>query len=380
MKILFVATVRSHIGQFHMPFIRELKSRGCEVHAAFRDNSEDKKNLDLSGIDKVFEVPFDRNPYSKSNIKAFFALRKIIKENHYDAIHCHTPVGGFLTRLAAIPARWHGTQVIYTAHGFHFYEGSSKFSWKVYYPIELLLSRVTDCLIAINLEDFKLAFSKKFKSHRTFRVNGVGVDLSKFHSITDEEKSRLRKENGFSDDDYLLIFPADLCKRKNQYMLFDVMKILLEKNDDFKLLLPGLAADPEPFIEYAKQAGVYDHISILGYRRDMHELIAMCDMAVSSSRQEGLPINIIEAMSIGLPVVATEVRGNRDLVFNKKNGFVVKLNDAQDMADKILEIRNSPELTEHCSSESQRISHYYEIEKVIEKMVKIYQYMGLLEW
>ena len=112
MKVLFVATVRSHIGQFHMPFIEELKKRGCEVHAAYKDNSADKQGLDLSAVDKVFEVPFSRSPYSTSNIKAYKVLKKIIDENHYDAIHCHTPMGAVVTRLAAKNARKKGTKFL----------------------------------------------------------------------------------------------------------------------------------------------------------------------------------------------------------------------------------------------------------------------------
>ena len=97
----FVATVRSHIGQFHMPFIRELKKLGFTVDAAYKDNSADKPGLDLADIDNVFEVPFSRSPYSFSNVKAYFALKKVIDNGDYDAVHCHTPMGAVVTRLAA---------------------------------------------------------------------------------------------------------------------------------------------------------------------------------------------------------------------------------------------------------------------------------------
>ena len=141
MKVLFVATVRSHIGQFHMPFIKELKSRGCQVHAAFKDNSADKPGLDLSAVDKVYEVPFSRSPYSPDNIRAYKMLKKIIDENNYDAVHCHTPMGAVVARFASIDARKKETKVIYTAHGFHFYKGASKKNWLLFYPVEKYLSR-----------------------------------------------------------------------------------------------------------------------------------------------------------------------------------------------------------------------------------------------
>lgn len=149
MKVLFVATVRSHIGQFHIPFIRELVRRGCRVEAAFKDNSADKPGLDLSGIARTYEVPFSRSPYSVDNLKAYQVLKKIIDEGRYDAIHCHTPMGAVVTRLAARDARKRGTKVIYTAHGFHFYNGAARKNWLLFYPVEKALAKDTDCLITL---------------------------------------------------------------------------------------------------------------------------------------------------------------------------------------------------------------------------------------
>lgn len=378
MKVLFVATVRSHIGQFHMPFIEELKKRGCEVHGAFKDNSADKQGLDLSALDKVFEVPFSRSPYSTSNLKAYKVLKDIIDKNNYDVIHCHTPMGAVVTRLAARNARKKGTKVIYTAHGFHFYNGASKKNWLLFYPVEKYLSKYTDCLITINQEDYDLAKSKDFKTKKIYHVNGVGVDISKFHSVTSEEKSELRKEYGYSDDDFLMIYPADFCERKNQNMLFDTMKILLKNSDKFQLLLPGLEEKAQPFIEYAKEAGVYEHVHILGYRRDIDKLVGMSDISVSSSRQEGLPINLIEAMAIGNAIVATDVRGNNDLVENEVNGYTVKLNDSADMADKIMKLYNSPKLIEDFRLANRELVKKYEVNCVIAEMVSIYKELNIL--
>ena len=126
MKILYVATVRSHVGQFHVDYLKKLKELGAEIHAAYRDNSEDKPGLDLSVIDRAFEIPFQRSPFKIDNIRSYFKLKKIIDSENYDLIHCHTPVGGIITRLAARHARKKGTKVVYTAHGFHFYEGAGK--------------------------------------------------------------------------------------------------------------------------------------------------------------------------------------------------------------------------------------------------------------
>ena len=216
MKALFTATVKSHIGQFHMPFIKELQARGYEVHAAYKDNSNQKQGLDTSAIDKIYEVPFSRSPYSPSNIKAYFALKKIIDENSYDVIHCNTPMGAVITRLAALGARKRGTKVVYTAHGFHFYKGAPRINKILFYPVEKILSRCTDALITINSEDYNAALDHNFKAKKIYHINGVGVDLSRFHSVSPDKKLALREQYGYSDDDFIMIYPADFCERKNQ--------------------------------------------------------------------------------------------------------------------------------------------------------------------
>lgn len=378
MKVLFVATVRSHIGQFHMPFIEELKKRGCEVHAAYRDNSTDKQGLDTSALDKVFEVPFSRSPYSTSNIKAYKVLKKIINENNYDAIHCHTPMGAVVTRLAAKKARKKGTKVIYTAHGFHFYNAASKKNWLLFYPVEKYLAKYTDCLITINHEDYNLAKAKDFKTKKIYYINGVGVDISKFHSISPEEKAEIRNEYGYKQDDFLMIYPADFCERKNQNMLFDTLKILLQTSNHFQLLLPGLEEKAAPFIEYAKQIGVFDNVNVLGYRRDIDKLVAMSDISLSSSRQEGLPINLIEAMAIGNAIVATDVRGNNDLVIDGKNGFLVPLNDSKAMAECIMKLYSNPNLIDDFKKRNLEMVKDYSTGNVISQMVVIYKNLGLV--
>ena len=134
-----------------------LKAKGWEIHVAARDNLAEKNGLQLEYPDKVFDIPFYRSPFDLRNFAAYKQLKKIISHGHYDVIHCNTPVGGLLTRLAAIKARKQGAKVFYTAHGFHFYKGAPLRNWLIYYPIEKILSLFTDKLITIVQEDYKVA-------------------------------------------------------------------------------------------------------------------------------------------------------------------------------------------------------------------------------
>ena len=378
MKILFVATVRSHIGQFHMPFIRELKARGVEVHAAFKDNSADKPGLDLSAIDKTFEVPFERQPLRPNNIKAYRELKKIIDGNGYDAVHCHTPMGAVITRLAAKSARKKGTKVIYTAHGFHFFKGASIKNWMLFYPVEKYLSKYTDCLITINSEDCELAHKKKFRAGKIYKVNGVGVELDKFKAVDADEKARLRAEYGYDGDTFIMIYPADLSVRKNQPMLFDALQKIAEKNKNVKLLLPGQPIRLEEYKRMVSERGIADNVEFLGYRRDINNLVGLSDLSVASSFQEGLPINIIEAMAMGNAIVATDVRGNNDAVEDGVNGYLVPVGDSDLMAEKILELMNDREKLRTFGENGLDMVKDFSTENVNREMLTIYGNLGLV--
>lgn len=378
MKILFVATVRSHIGQFHMPFISELKRRGFTVDAAYKDNSADKPGLDLSGIDNVYEVPFSRSPYSFANVKAFFALKKIIKNSGYDAVHCHTPMGAVVTRLAAKGMRKNGLKVIYTAHGFHFYKGASKKNWLLFYPVEKYLSKFTDALITINNEDYECAENGGFKAKKIYKIHGVGVDINKFSPLDNNIKQSLRNSFGFSDDDFLIIYPADFCYRKNQVMLLKAFAELQKKYPQAKLLLCGQDTASDEIKDLAKSLGVNGGVSYLGYRRDINNLVGMSDVSVSSSRQEGLPVNIIEAMAMGNAVIATNVRGNNDLVTDGENGFLVDSDNSHQMAKKLSEFIENKNLKEKFGKNSLKNVEKYSVENVNKELLSIYKEQGLL--
>ena len=177
MKILLVATVQSHICQFHRPLVAMLHEHGCEVHVAARNNLAEKNGLKLDFVEQVFDVPFQRSPFSPKNLGAYKQLKKIIDEGGYDVVHCNTPVGGVVGRLAARKARKRGTKVFYTAHGFHFYKGAPKKNWLIWYPVEKFMCRHTDKLITITQEDYGLA-SAKFPT-RVERIHGVGANSAK---------------------------------------------------------------------------------------------------------------------------------------------------------------------------------------------------------
>ena len=359
-KVLFVATVTRHINAFHIPYLKWFKEQGYEVHVASNGNEG------IEYCDKHFNLPFARFPLKVDNIKTYKELKKIVNDNNYEIIHCHTPVGGVLTRLAARKKRKKfKTKVIYTAHGFHFYKGAPLINWIIFYPIEKWLARYTDCLITINMEDYELAKKKLKKLKRIEYLPGVGIDEKKFKSniLKPKEKKELKSSLGLKEEDFILIYPAELSDRKNQKMLIEAINLIPPKiKGKIKIILPGKDSKNGEYQKLAQMLGVEKNFLFLGFRTDIAQLMQISDLAVSTSKQEGLPVNLIEAMCMGLPIIATDCRGNRDLIKD-----TIKINDTNELANRIKQFALRREKKVYTYDINQ-----YLIENIIQKIEKIY--------
>lgn len=367
-KVLFVATITKHFFYFHQPCFKYFRDKGFEVSTA----SSGDEPLDC--VDKRYEIDFRRSPFDSENRRAYKQLKRIIDEGDFDLIHCHTPVGGVLTRFAAMKARKGKTKVIYTAHGFHFYKGASLLNWCVYYPVELLFSYFTDCLITINDEDFMFA-KKHLKAKDTRLINGVGYDTDRFFAITNEKKSELRAAHGYNESDRLLVYVAELNANKNQSLLIKAMKLIKDQRNDVRLLLIGPDNIEGVYQQIAESEGVSDCIEFLGAITDTSEYVQMSDLCTVSSLREGLPVNVMEALSCGLPTVAADNRGHRALVHNDLNGFVVDPRDTKAFADRVLTLLNDEELYGRMSAAAIENIKPYSKECVIRQLGVIYSEM-----
>ena len=281
MKVLLTATVQSHICQFHKPLVQMLHAHGCEVHVAARDNLAEKNGLKLDFVEKVYDLPFSRSPKSKDNIAAYKQLKAILEQEHYDVVHCNTPMGGIVTRLAAKKARKQGTKVFYTAHGFQFYKGASKKNWAVYYPIEKRFAKLTDKLITINREDFALAKEKMVSE--IHYIHGVGVDAQRYTPATAEEKTAIRKELGFGEDQKLILCIGELLPNKNQTMAIRMMAEVVIIYPDAQLLLAGNGPEKENLEQGIAENGMGNNVRTLGYCTCLEKYQKAVDLLVACS-------------------------------------------------------------------------------------------------
>lgn len=362
--------MQSHICQFHRALAEMLRESDEEViiHVAARNNLAEKNGLSLDFADKVFDIPFERSPFKPKNKRALSELRKVINAEKYDIIHCNTPVGGILTRWAARKTRKKGTRVLYTAHGFHFYKGASKKNWMIYYPIEKFFARYTDVLITINEEDCELA-NKKFKC-RVERVHGAGVDSNRYRIADADEKRRLREELSLSGK--VIVCVGELLPNKNQAMLINAMPGVLKKIPDAQLIIAGNGSEYDKLYALIESLGLTESVRLLGYCTFMELYQRAADLSVSCSIREGLGLNLIEGMLSGNPVIATENRGHNELVKDGVNGFLVKQNDSEALAERIVQILSDDALAEKMSKEGYSVGMRYSFAVVKNELKEIY--------
>lgn len=340
-KALLVTRVSGFIPQFEMNNVRILQEMGYEVHYAANYNvvvyGNDNSRLDGTGIIR-HQVDFERSPFSKNVKISYKQLEKLMLEGEYDLIHCHMPMSGVVTRIAAQKVRkktGRNTPVIYTAHGLHFYTGAPLKNW-IYYPIERYLAKYTDRLILINDEDFKRAgkFPVRGKVEHT---KGIGMDLSKYAKYQNEIKRKkdraIYKRFGIDEGSKIIVSAGELSQRKNHMCVIEAMAQI--KDLDIVYLICGTGAMEQELKKKAVELGVEKKVFFAGYVKDIPDVFSECDCFVFPSFQEGLPVAVMEAMAVGLPVIASEIRGITDLIEHTKGGYLVHGFDPVDYSVKI---------------------------------------------
>jgi glycosyltransferase EpsD len=365
-NVLFVSNTAS-FSKFNLPYIDWFKTQGWNVDYASAGEEE------IIGCRQNFKIPISRKPFSYGNLISIRMMRKILKYNDYKILHCHTPMGAVIARLAARKYRKTGLKVIYTAHGFHFYNGSKLLNWFTYYFIEKYLARFTDCLITINREDYECAMNRKFKTKFIFQINGVGVNLNRFAPINDSEKAQLRFKMGYQKQNFILLYIAEFIPRKNHKLLINSIAKLKEQIPNLKVIFAGKGILLEQYERKIRKLQLNEYVNFIGYRQDIEKWCQISDIHVSTSLQEGQGLNNIEAMASGLPIVCSRIRGHIDVVNDGRNGFLFDLNRPNDMIKRIIMLYEDNNLREMISKNNLADVGKYSITKSIGKMSEIYK-------
>ncbi len=263
-------------------------------------------------------------------------------------------------------------KVIYTAHGFHFYKGASWLNWLLYYPIEKWLSRYTDILITINKEDYERA-KKDFKAGRVEYVPGVGVDVEKYSGAVVDPKAK-RKELGLAEDEFVLVSTGELNDNKNHKTIIQAVHKL--ENSSVKYLICGKGPLDEELLYLVKELDLERQVMLLGYRTDIIEINHVADVFVFPSFREGLSVALMEAMACGLPVVCSDIRGNRDLIEDGKGGFLVEPSSVDDFIQAIRKLAQDDSLRVSARLYNKSKVEDYDMDIVLKKMKSIYESVG----
>ena len=330
-RAIVVSTIAAFLG-FELNDIQILESLGYTVYVATNFNTYEDMHDKLTDIgvreNHQLQVDFTRSPFTAEIPKAYFELEKILEKGQFNLMHCHTPVGGVLGRLAAKHYNDRHPDkrmtVIYTAHGFHFYDGAPKKNWMLYYPIEKQLSKYTDVLITINHEDYHRA-SEKFFAKKTVYIPGVGIDTNKIaNTIVDKDQMRIGL--GIPKEAFLIMSVGELSKRKNQILVLQALAKIKDENsadfDRIHYLMVGKGDQKKVYQDYIRTHNMSDNIHMIGYREDVYDLLKISDTFIFPSKQEGLPVALLEAMASGTGIICSNIRGNTDCIDADKGGLL----------------------------------------------------------
>ena len=352
-KVLFTASTYSHIVNFHRPYLAAFRRLGWTVEVACGGAP-----MEIPEADRVVYIPFEKEMTSPRNITAWRQLRRLMKEEQYDLVSCHTSLASFFTRMAVRGLK-NRPKVACTAHGYLFGEENSTAKNLLLSTAERLTAPVTDLLMTMNGWDTQYAKIHKL-GKQIVEVPGIGLDTDRLRPVSGEERAALRSEWGVGESDVLLLYAAEFSGRKSQQVLIRAVARLPER---VKLALPGQGALREECMALAAQLGVEERVLFPG-QVQMAPWYGAADLAVSASRSEGLPFNIMEAMYYGLPVVASRVKGHTDLLETSRAGLLYPYGDWEVCAGQIRTLLQSPELAVWMGERGRQAVEAYTLDRV----------------
>ena len=306
-KILFCASTASHIKNFHIPYLSAFSDRGYDVFTATGDSAP------IIGASQSFTLPFFKSFFSFRNIRAIFAARRLLLKERFDMVSLHTTLAAAVVRAALLTMpKQQRPCVFYTCHGYLFGENDG-FSRLKYLLPERLCAGVTDVLMVMNREDERIARRYRLSRGCIYYINGMGLTPGRFVPPTPEQHAAAKEALGFLSEQMLFVYIAEFSKRKNHRQLLTAFAATARLRPDVRLLLAGTGALLEDCRRLAAELGIAAQVCFLGYVNDTPQLLAGCDCCVSTSLIEGLPFNIMEARASGLPVIASDIKGHREL-------------------------------------------------------------------
>lgn len=364
-KILYCASTTGHLRSFHLPYLRALLQAG---HAATTAAAGAPDGLPEGVVHEA--VPFTKSFASPRNLRAAFRLARLIRRERFDIILTHTSLAAFFTRVAVMLAGKRGVRVVNTVHGYLFDDDSAFLRRTVMLGAEKLTARVTDDILTMNACDERIAREHRLCRGRVVPIDGMGVALAGLHAASAGERTAAREALDIPADAFVLVYAAEFSARKGQRFLVESLAALPE---DIWLLLPGEGALREECRALAERLGVAGRVLFPGFMQERGAYLQAADVCVSSSRSEGLPFHVMEAMACGLPSVLSRVKGHEDLMDGGSAGLLFAYDDADAFRRAVLQLRDDPALRARMGAAAAQAARRYDIERVLPQVIQYYQ-------
>lgn len=364
MRVVFVTNrVKNYALGFRL-IIDLLNELGHEViwAADFTNFKGDKTEIPC----EIYQTDFRSNPLNTRNIKAYKQLINLFKTKNVDAIHCNTPIGGFLGRICAKRAGI--KKVIYTAHGFHFYKGAPLLNRTLFKWGEKLLAYYTDVIVTINDEDYEATRDFNLRNRgKVFKIHGAGIETGNINTINPEIK---RKEIGVTNNATMIFSAGELNKNKNNEVIIKAIAKLKDPNLYYVICGEGVLR--ERLEKLAKDLKLSDRVLFLGFRTDILDLLPSADIFAMTSYREGLPRSLMEAMDAGLPCIVSKIRGNTDLIKEGDGGYLRLPYDVDGFADAIEKLTKDEAMRLSFGSINKEKVREFDFKQVKKEMEVIY--------
>ncbi|AVV35239.1 glycosyltransferase family 1 protein [Halomonas sp. SF2003] len=332
------------------------------------------KGAEASGASVIVVPDLVREINPLRDIKALWYLWNCFRREKFDVVHTHSSKTGVIGRLAAKLA---GVRcVVHTVHGFAFPAATSSLQRILFHTMEWIGARCSHRVICLHEDDAKICREKLGLPDERIEIMANGIDLQKFHPLSlEDDRDALRGRVGLPADRKLVVMVGRLWEQKNPACLVEAYCQLWASGDpEADLVLVGDGALKESLEARVKLAGLEPHVHFLGWRTDTPELLRLCDVFVLPSRWEGMPLAILEAMGCGLPVIVSDIPGNRHLVHHAENGLLFPVENSGSLASALVELLENASLRIRLGASGRaKVEAEHDIQQRVQNMEALYR-------
>ncbi len=371
--ILHICAIGFTAEKFLIAQAEHQRQKGYRVGFVFSPSPE---TIRLQQMDfEVYELSVPREMNPLQDLKSIWQMKKLLRQLNPTLVHTHTSKGGLVGRVAAWLAGV--PNIVHTIHGFPFAEGMNASKYWTFVFVERLLSWLTHVMYSQSAEDVTLGEKYRIlpKDNKVRHI-GNGIDLSRFAGKERIVNSiNIRDELNLPQDSVIILTIGRVNHEKGYYELIDALPGL---PNNVHLICVGFDEGHQALLDdKVTKFGLQSQVHWLGLRQDIPDIMACSDYFVLASYREGVPRSLIEAQAMGLPCIATKIRGSREVMIQNETGLLVEPRNVSELQNALKKLLNKPEMAKRFASAGQkRVREHFDERIVCEKIW--HGYMTLL--